>query len=135
MEETYGRVKTDGLYGALNVVNQQGVDEREQCIHPVERRPATPRFEAKRLLLLRNEMIENVEVVSGRYAFDTAENLEIRDPLAFIQVLGKPARSEAKRVGTRFDTSERANGNGGHVFGVDLPASEKNALLEYLKTL
>ena len=42
---------------------------------------------------------------------------------------------EAKRVGTRFDTGERANGNGGHVYGVDLPASEKGALLEYLKTL
>jgi cytochrome c peroxidase len=42
---------------------------------------------------------------------------------------------EAERIGTRFDTSERANGNGGHVFGVDLSAGEKNALLEYLKTL
>ena len=42
---------------------------------------------------------------------------------------------EAKRIGTRFDTSERANGNGGHVFGVDLPKGEKDALLEYLKTL
>ena len=42
---------------------------------------------------------------------------------------------EARRIGTRFDTSERANGNGGHVFGVDLPAGEKDSLLEYLKTL
>jgi mono/diheme cytochrome c family protein len=43
--------------------------------------------------------------------------------------------TEAERIGTRFDTSERANGNGGHVFGVDLPPGEKNALLEYLKTI
>ena len=42
---------------------------------------------------------------------------------------------EAKRIGTRFDTSERANGNGGHVFGVDLPKGDKDALLEYMKTL
>ncbi len=29
----------------------------------------------------------------------------------------------------------RANGNGGHVFGTELPAEQKAALLEYLKTL
>jgi hypothetical protein len=42
---------------------------------------------------------------------------------------------EAKRVGTPYDTSQRSNGNGGHVFGVDLPAGEKKALVEYMKTL
>ncbi|HZF08492.1 MAG TPA: hypothetical protein VFE33_06855 [Thermoanaerobaculia bacterium] len=35
----------------------------------------------------------------------------------------------------RFDTKERGNGNGGHEFGTQLPAPEKEALLEYLKTL
>jgi hypothetical protein len=42
---------------------------------------------------------------------------------------------DAKRVGTMHDASQRANSNRGHAFGVDLPASEKEALLEYLKTL
>ncbi len=42
---------------------------------------------------------------------------------------------EAERVGTKFDTSALANGNGGHVFGTTLPAVEKESLLEYLKTL
>jgi hypothetical protein len=42
---------------------------------------------------------------------------------------------EARRVGTRHDTRARANGNGGHVFGTELPAEQKAALLEYLKTL
>jgi hypothetical protein len=42
---------------------------------------------------------------------------------------------EAEAVGWRFDTSVRGNGNGGHVYGTDLPSDEKAALLEYLKTL
>jgi mono/diheme cytochrome c family protein len=42
---------------------------------------------------------------------------------------------EAERVGTRYDVTERASGNHGHEFGIDLSAPEKNALIEYLKTL
>lgn len=33
------------------------------------------------------------------------------------------------------DTTQRANGNGGHEFGVDLSADEKTALVAYLKSL
>jgi RoxA-like, cytochrome c-like len=42
---------------------------------------------------------------------------------------------EAERVGTRYDTRERASGNGGHAFGTRLPAADKATLIEYLKTL
>ena len=35
----------------------------------------------------------------------------------------------------RYDTALPGNGNQGHVYGVDLPAEEKTALIEYLKTL
>ena len=42
---------------------------------------------------------------------------------------------EAEKVGTKFDVRERASGNQGHEFGATLPAAEKNALIEYLKTL
>jgi hypothetical protein len=34
-----------------------------------------------------------------------------------------------------FDTRMVGNGNGGHLFGVDLPEEQKKELLEYLKTL
>jgi mono/diheme cytochrome c family protein len=34
----------------------------------------------------------------------------------------------------RYDASERGNGNGGHLYGVDLPEGDKLALIEYLKT-
>ncbi len=41
----------------------------------------------------------------------------------------------AARFGWRFDTSVRGNGNKGHEYGTDLVPQEKEALLEYLKTL
>ena len=42
---------------------------------------------------------------------------------------------EAEKGGVRFDTSLRGNGNGGHLYGTDLPAADREALIEYLKTL
>ncbi len=43
--------------------------------------------------------------------------------------------SDAERHGFRFDTSLQGNGNGGHTYGVELSQDQKDALLEYLKTL
>ena len=43
--------------------------------------------------------------------------------------------SEAQRLGFRFDTSLKGNGNQGHLYGTKLSASDKRALLEYMKTL
>jgi hypothetical protein len=42
---------------------------------------------------------------------------------------------EAKYVGTRYDTTQRAAGNQGHAFGTELSPADKDALIEYLKTL
>ena len=42
---------------------------------------------------------------------------------------------EAKKIGTRYDTSQKSNGNAGHVYGTDLPEDQKDALVEYLKKL
>jgi cytochrome c peroxidase len=41
----------------------------------------------------------------------------------------------ARLVGSKFDVNERSNGNGGHLFGTTLPDTDKESLLEYLKTL
>ncbi len=43
--------------------------------------------------------------------------------------------AEAERSGVRFDTALRGNGNGGHLYGTDLPAATKLAIIEYLKAL
>jgi hypothetical protein len=42
---------------------------------------------------------------------------------------------EAQRVGTRYDVSQPGNSNEGHLFGTGLPAKDKDALIEFLKTL
>ncbi|MBL8439106.1 MAG: hypothetical protein JNM61_12980 [Zoogloeaceae bacterium] len=42
---------------------------------------------------------------------------------------------EARRIGTRHDVAAKGGGNQGHEFGTHLPAADKAALLEYLKTL
>jgi hypothetical protein len=44
-------------------------------------------------------------------------------------------REDVERIGTRFDVSQRASSNQGHVFGTNLPDKDKDALVEYLKTL
>ena len=43
--------------------------------------------------------------------------------------------AEGGRTYTEYDTQGRGNGNGGHTYGVDLPPADKDALLEFLKTL
>lgn len=42
---------------------------------------------------------------------------------------------EAERNGWKLDVHERGNGNQGHTYGTDLSPEDKEALLEYLKTL
>ena len=42
---------------------------------------------------------------------------------------------EAERYGEKFDTSVPGNGNGGHLYGTTLSQADKDALLEYMKTL
>ena len=43
--------------------------------------------------------------------------------------------AEAERTGFRYDTQTTGNGNGGHLYGTKLSTAEKDALVEYLKTL
>jgi mono/diheme cytochrome c family protein len=43
--------------------------------------------------------------------------------------------AEAERVGTRHDTAAKGGDNQGHEFGTTLPVADKEALVEYLKTL
>jgi hypothetical protein len=42
---------------------------------------------------------------------------------------------DAEQNGVRFDTSLRGNSNTGHTYGGELSAGDRQALIEYLKTL
>jgi len=54
-----------------------------------------------------------------------------QDRAGFVADIG----SEAGRSFTKFDVNVRGNGNGGHDWGLGLPAADKDALVEYMKTL
>lgn len=41
---------------------------------------------------------------------------------------------EAEKAGFKYDTSVPGNGNGGHLYGTQLPVAQKEAIIEYLKT-
>jgi hypothetical protein len=63
-------------------------------------------------------------------AFFTGYDLYDYDKLGFVST-----GPEAERFGQPYDTSVPGNGNGGHIYGTNLSQAEKDALLEYLKTL
>jgi len=57
---------------------------------------------------------------------------DLYDPVNVGFITSGPA---AERIGTLHDTRLRGNGNQGHDFGTQLPFGDKDALIEYLKTL
>ena len=57
---------------------------------------------------------------------------DLYDPVNVGFVSSGPA---AERGGFLLDTRQRGNGNQGHTYGTALEAGDKEALLEYLKTL
>ena len=89
---------------------------------------------------LRAPYLHNGSVVSLRELLEPATNrtkefyrgYDVYDPVN----LGFVSQGEqAKKVGTRFDVAQKGMSNQGHEYGTTLPAGEKVALLEYLKTL
>jgi hypothetical protein len=57
---------------------------------------------------------------------------DVYDPIN-VGFVTQGARAEQK--GQRYEVTVRGNGNQGHLYGTDLSAEQKAALLEYLKTL
>ena len=51
------------------------------------------------------------------------------------ELFGAVALQQLHTTGTQYYTGWRSNGNMGHEYGVALPPADKDALLEYLKTL
>jgi hypothetical protein len=77
---------------------------------------------------------EVLEPAAGRTKFFYRGN-DVYDPQN-VGFVSNVAEWEGRRF-FAFDTSKRGNGNGGHegpAYGTDLPAEQKRALLEYLKT-
>jgi hypothetical protein len=58
---------------------------------------------------------------------------DIYDPIA-VGFRATPPDDDCPRA-FHFDTTLRGEGNGGHTYGTALPPDEKEALIEYMKTL
>jgi hypothetical protein len=90
-------------------------------------------------LWLRAPYLHNGSVPNLRYLLEPAESrprvfytgYEVYDYENVGFVTSGP---EAQRLGWRYDTGIRGNGNAGHEYGTDLPPRLKDALIEYLKT-
>jgi hypothetical protein len=52
-----------------------------------------------------------------------------------MELFGAEAWTQLQNVATPYYTGWRSNGNMGHEYGINLPQGQKDALLEYLKTL
>ncbi|MDQ3621900.1 MAG: hypothetical protein M3463_05335 [Verrucomicrobiota bacterium] len=74
------------------------------------------------------ELLEPVEKRSKIFYF----GYDVYDPVNVGFVTSGPT---AERVGFKHDTSLRGESNIGHLYGTDLPPEQKEALLEYMKTL
>jgi hypothetical protein len=80
---------------------------------------------------LRDLLRPAVERPSSFYRGNDTYN---QDDVGFVSTLA----SEGARSYTLIDTLRQGNGNGGHEgpqYGTDLSESDKDALIEYLKTL
>ncbi|MEZ5287230.1 MAG: hypothetical protein R2712_21000 [Vicinamibacterales bacterium] len=74
------------------------------------------------------DLLEPAEARPGRFV----RGYDVYDParVGFVH-----AGAAAERDGVVFDVTRPGNGNGGHLYGTALSPADKQALLEYLKTL
>ena len=79
------------------------------------------------------ESIEKDQLLRGVLFFSNKKgNFIAGADIGEMKTLAGP---DAAREGALFDTSVRGNGNGGHTYGRELSVQDREALLEYLKTL
>ncbi len=67
--------------------------------------------------------------------FCRGNDLYDRDNMGFVSSMLKENGQDSCGPYFLYDTSKPGNGNGGHLYGTDLREADKQALIEYLKTL
>ena len=71
----------------------------------------------------------------GYDVYDTANGGFLSTEARAKELFGDIAVEQLRSVATPYDVNWRSNGNMGHEFGVNLSQADKDALIEYLKTL
>lgn len=85
MQIANGRIKAHAFQRADGVVSEQGVEEREQGVHVIERRTAAASVEEKIILALQNEVAEDFEVSTRSVAFVSADAIQFARHDEFFQ--------------------------------------------------
>ncbi|MGH7507218.1 MAG: hypothetical protein ACRELX_16300, partial [Longimicrobiales bacterium] len=119
----YIALQLDGIWLRAPYLHNGSVPTLRALLEPPANRPAT--FYRGYDVLDRH----NVGFIARRCAGGRAE-LPATDASVDFQWGCMPADR-----GWLYDTAEKGNANGGHVYGVDLTDGEKQALVEYLKTM
>src|SRR6202158_5187079 len=97
VEEPDLRIETHGLERRADVMPKQGVDERQQRVEIVLRWPPAAAMEEEVVLLLRYQMVEDLEVDSRGTALDAAQRVERRAAPELGQTLSKLHRRRRHR--------------------------------------
>jgi mono/diheme cytochrome c family protein len=134
--ERIGTWNADNAIAANKVVSSFGIDRKGLVEAPLD--GYNPPFLDG--IWLRAPYLHNGSVPTLRDLLQPPEQrpqvfwrgYDVYDPVNVGFVAQGP---EAQRIGTRHDTRDRANSSEGHPFGTSLSPAQKNALIEYLKTL
>ncbi len=76
MEEADRRIEPHPFERGLGVVAEQGVEEREEGVDWIQRRPATSTAKGEGLALLNDQGVEDFEVDPRRLALETAQDVD-----------------------------------------------------------
>ncbi|MBI4001992.1 MAG: hypothetical protein HY348_09435 [Nitrospira defluvii] len=111
----------DGIWLRAPYLHNGSVPTLHDLLEPVEKRPK---------LFYRGYDVYNQVKVGFVTSPQEAQLVGMR-----CEIVKEKPLCEVERIGTAYDVSQRGNGNQGHVYGTELQSKEKDALVEYLKTL
>jgi hypothetical protein len=111
----------DGIWLRAPYLHNGSVPTLRDLLEPVEKRPK---------LFYRGYDVYNQVKVGFVSSPMEAELVGMR-----CEAVQEKKVCEVERVGTLYDVSRRGGSNQGHLYGTELPAKDKDALVEYMKTL
>jgi hypothetical protein len=98
MEKANCRVQSDAFERRFNVVPKQRIDEREECIDPIQRWPARAAVETERLTVACDHVVEYRKVGLASRPFMATRLIDGRSARGFKASPGEPVRSLAEGV-------------------------------------
>ena len=98
MKEAHRRVESHRFQSRTDIVNEERVYEREQCIDVIQRRPAVSFLERKILLLGHDQMVENAEIDMGGVPLAAAESVERLILIEQIEIVAQALHGERNLI-------------------------------------